>query len=277
MQIEPDKAERGNSRGAAVHPSSQKARRGGVHESHFLHMPRCAALLYDWFMRMKPTQAQTCEVAQRLVARIDSGRLLDIGTGHGRLLLEVHRLNPRLELFGLDISPAMIEVARQNLKGISVELRPGRAEHTGYAGDFFDLVTCTGSLYLWDYPEEGMEEIFRILKPGRSAYLFEVYKDVDRIAFRSALRTRLRELDPVRRLLGLCALNKALRLAYRADEYAGMVKNASFAHSFAIEKIQLASVPMWLQITLAKESRSSRRSVIGRVEENGDAAQNRKR
>ena len=99
-----------------------------------------------------------------------------------------------------------------------------------------------------------MEEIFRILKPGCSSYLFEVYKDVDPIAFSDALRAHLRELDPVRRLLGPYALGKALRLAYRTDEYAGMIKNTSFVHGFAIERMELASVPMWLQITLTKKS-----------------------
>ena len=230
----------------------QKARRPGISETHFLHMPHCPAWLYDWFMRMKPTATQTQDVAQDMVSRIGCGRLLDIGTGHGRLLFEIHRLNPTLELFGLDISPAMIAVAKKNLKDISSDLRQGRSEHTDYPDDVFDLVTCTGSLYLWDYPEEGLEEIFRILKPGRSAYLFEVYKDVDPDAFQSALRAHLRELDPIRRLLGPYALRKALRIAYRMDEYVAMIKSTSFVYSFTIEKIQLASVPMWLRIVLTK-------------------------
>jgi ubiquinone/menaquinone biosynthesis C-methylase UbiE len=217
-------------------------------------MPRFAARFYDWFLSMKPTQAQTHDVACDLATRINQGRLLDIGTGPGRLLLELHRLSPRIELFGLDISPAMIEVARKNLDSISVDLRQGRAEQTGLPADFFDLVTCTGSLYLWDYPEEGLQEIFRILKWGSSAYLFEVYKDVNQEAFRAALRSNLRELDRFRRLIGPFALRKALSIAARTDEYVTMIKDTSFAGSFTVDRVELGALPMWLRITLRKQA-----------------------
>jgi ubiquinone/menaquinone biosynthesis C-methylase UbiE len=229
-----------------------KLRRKDIREAHFLRMPRFAARLYDWFLLMEPTKAQTRDVARDLATRIEQGRLLDIGAGPGRLLLELHRLNPRIELFGLDISPAMIDVARRNLNGIPVDLRQGRAEQTGLPADFFDLVTCTGSLYLWDYPGEGLEEVFRILKRGCSAYLFEVYKDVNKEAFRTALQSRLRELDVFRRLIGPFALRKALSIAARTDEYVAMIKNTSFAESFTVDKIELGAVPMWLRIILTK-------------------------
>jgi ubiquinone/menaquinone biosynthesis C-methylase UbiE len=234
--------------------SDTKLRRKDVREGHFLRMPRFAARLYDWFMSMRPTQAQTRDVACDLATRISQGRLLDIGTGPGRLLLELHRMNPCIELFGLDISPAMIDVARRNLSGIPVNLRQGRAEQTGLPADFFDLVTCTGSLYLWDYPEEGLEEIFRILKPGCPAYLFEVYKDIDEAAFRTAVRNHLRELDVFRRLIGPFALRKAISIAARTDEYVAMIKNTRFAQSFTVDKIELGKVPMWLRIALTKRT-----------------------
>lgn len=234
--------------------SSSSLRSKDVREGHFLRMPRFAARLYNWFLSMKPTQAQTRDVACDLATRIKQGRLLDIGTGPGRLLLEVHRLNPRVELFGLDISPAMIDVARRNLSGIPVNLQQGRAEQTGFPADFFDLVTCTGSLYLWDYAEEGLEEIFRILRRGSSAYLFEVYKDVNKEAFGDALRSRLRELDTFRRLIGPFALRKALSIAARVDEYVTMIENTSFAKSYAVDKIELGGLPMWLRMTLNKQT-----------------------
>lgn len=231
---------------------ASKPRRKNIREAHFLRMPRLAARLYDWFLSMKPTQAQTRDVARYLAARIEQGRLLDIGTGPGRLLLELHRLNPRIELFGLDISPAMLDVARRNLAGVPALLRQGKAEQTGLQENFFELVTCTGSLYLWDDPEAGLEEIFRILKQGCSAYLFEVYKDVNKEAFRTALRKHLRELDMLRRFLGPFALRKALSIAARKDEYIAYVKNTSFAGSFTVDQVELGAVPMWLRITLMK-------------------------
>lgn len=212
-------------------------------------MPRFAARLYDWFLLMEPTKAQTRDVARDLATKIEQGRLLDIGAGQedcsSNLIVSTRALS-----FSVDISPAMIETAKRNLNGIPVDLRQGRAEQTGLPADFFDLVTCTGSLYLWDYPEEGLEEVFGILKRGCSAYLFEVYKDVNKEAFRTVLRSRLRELDVFRRLIGPFALRKALSIAARTDEYVAMIKNTS--ESFTVGKVELGAVPMWLRITLTK-------------------------
>jgi ubiquinone/menaquinone biosynthesis C-methylase UbiE len=226
-----------------------------LHEERFLKMPYVGAWLYDRFMRMEPTRAQTREVAEDLCRRVTSGRLLDIGTGHGRLLLEVHRRNPGMELFGMDISAAMIAVARKNLAGVGADLRQGRAEDTRYPHDFFSAVTCTGSLYIWDAPEKGLEEIFRILQPGASAYLFEVYKDLDEAEFQSALRNHLRRLDPLRRLIGPYLLRTAVNATYTTAEFAEIIEATSFAGSYTLEKIQLAGMPMWVRITLRKSTR----------------------
>ncbi len=39
-----------------------------------------------------------------------------------------------------------------------------------------------------------------------------------------------------------------------ADESAAMTEKTSFARSFKIEKITLGSLPMWLRITLTKNT-----------------------
>ena len=76
--------------------------------------------------------------------------------------------------------------------------------------NFFTAITSVGSFYLWDYPEESLEEIFRILKKGKSAYLFEVYKDINETEYRNALRINLQQLNWVRRLFGPLALRKSI-------------------------------------------------------------------
>jgi SAM-dependent methyltransferase len=221
-------------------------------ESHFVRLPRFGAWLYDRFLTVEPIQSRIAEVARDLVSRTESGKLLDAGTGPGRLLMEINRLNPGLELFGLDISASMIKVARNNLQNIRADLRVGSIRHTDYESDFFATVTGVGSFYLWDYPEESLEEISRILKKGKSAYLFEVYKDIDETEYRNALRENLRQLDWVRRLVGPVALRKSLKMSYRTEEFVRIIERTSFAGSYTIEKIELSGLPMWARITLKK-------------------------
>jgi ubiquinone/menaquinone biosynthesis C-methylase UbiE len=144
-------------------------------QQSFVTLPSFAARLYNSLTQTRAIERQHREIAADLVSRIEHGRMLDIGTGPGQLLFEVHQLNPDVELFGIDISEAMVQFAREKLTGITVNIQCGDIRHTNYVNDFFDLVTCTGSFYLWDNPEECLEEIFRIMKKDRSAYLYETY------------------------------------------------------------------------------------------------------
>ena len=76
---------------------------GGRGENSFAHLPRFGAKLYDDFMKTKIIELRTKEIAEDLVSRITSGRMLVVGTSPRRLVQEIHNLSPNLELFGLDI------------------------------------------------------------------------------------------------------------------------------------------------------------------------------
>jgi ubiquinone/menaquinone biosynthesis C-methylase UbiE len=221
-------------------------------ERYFVGLPRFGAWLYDRFLNVEPIQGRIVEIAQDLVSRMGSGTLLDVGTGPGRLLIEINRLNPNSKLFGLDISDSMIKVARNNLQNIRADLRVGSIRHSGYESDFFTAVVSVGSFYLWDYPEESLEEIFRILKTGKSAYLFEVYNDINETEYRNALRKNLRQLNWVRRLVGPFALRKSLKMSYRTEDFVRIIEKTSFGRNYTIEKIELSGLPMWARITLKK-------------------------
>lgn len=221
-------------------------------QESFVKFPRVAARLYNSLTQTSAIERQHREIARDLVSGIEHGRLLDIGTGPGKLLLEIHQLNPGLKLFGLDISEAMVQLARKNLTGIDVNIECGDIRCTDYADDFFDRVTCTGSFYLWDNPEACLEELFRILKKGRSAFLYETYQDFDDQQVRAALQRNLQGENLIRRLITPTFLMKQLRMTYRTDEIADIIKRTRFAASYTITQISLGGLPAWLRIQLTK-------------------------
>ena len=222
-------------------------------ETTFVRFPRVAAALYGALSRTQSLQRQAHEIAAFLVGDIGGGRVLDVGTGPGRLLVAIHQLNPALELYGLDISHSMIALARENLADVPVNLRVGSIARTDYQSDFFDLVTCTGSFYLWDDPKQGLEEIHRILKPGRRAYLFETRRDHDKSEFRQALRTNLRQEGLLMKLVGPLLLGKAFESGYRTDEMEAVLRDTSFASAHQIEHVTVAGLPVWMRIQLARQ------------------------
>lgn len=97
--------------------------------------------------------------------RFDS--LLDLGTGTGRML-EV--LAPRaVRAVGLDVSPAMLNVARVNLDAANlrqVQLRQGDAYAIPPDLAGFDLVLLHQVLHYLDDPARAIREAARALKPG---------------------------------------------------------------------------------------------------------------
>lgn len=223
-------------------------------QDSFVNMPSFAVKLYNSLTQTKAIERQHRDIAGCLVSKIEHGRLLDIGTGPGRLLFEVRRLNPNIELFGLDISRSMVQLARKNLTDISIDIRQGDIRNTEYNDDFFDLVTCTGSFYLWDDPKECLEEIFRIMKANQSAYLFETYQDFNEREVQEALKINLKGEGLARRLITPVFLMKQLRMTYRTSEITDIVMDTRFANSHIIEKITVGGLPIWLQIKLTKVS-----------------------
>ncbi len=225
-----------------------------IGDDRFRRLPRFAARLYDRIVQIRPVQLQFTQVARDLCSRLSEGLLLDVGTGPGRLLREIHRINRDIELFGLDISSSMILIAERNLSGIPVDLRQENISRTSYPSNYFDLVTCTGSLYLWDEPEEGIEEIYRILKPDRAAYLYEPYRDVDAEKFSDAFRANLQQVNLLLRAIGPSLMRRVIKTARRVDEYGELIRRTSFANSHRIDRVVLGNLPMWLRIELRKVS-----------------------
>lgn len=224
-------------------------------EYGYVNFPPLAARFYDAFMLGKATQEQVRRIAEDLAASASGGRLLDIGTGPGRMLGHLHELRPDMELYGLDISKSMIDIARKNLSHFSPDLRVGTIRKTNYEDDNFDMVTCTGSMYVWQEPVSCLNEIERILKPGGRAILIETYKDFDKIALLRALGVMMRNQAFVRGLLTPLMLGQQLRMTYRFHEYERIARASKFKDAVELRKMSVARLPVWVRIELRKREK----------------------
>jgi ubiquinone/menaquinone biosynthesis C-methylase UbiE len=221
-------------------------------QRYFPRLPFLAAKLYDRGSRFRPIRAMYATVARDLVSMMKRGRLLDVGTGPGRLLAEVAKLNLEIELFGIDISKAMIRLAARNLSTVRAEVSVGDIRETEFPDEYFDLVTCTGSLYLWDEPIECLNEVHRLLKEGASAYLYESHREYDAAELRKGLKANLAGANPLLRLMGPRILKWQLAMTYTPDEVRCIVESSRFGSSYMMQEVTLARLPVWLRIELLK-------------------------
>jgi SAM-dependent methyltransferase len=89
-------------------------------------------------------------------------RLLDVATGPGSLAAEALRSGARP--IGVDLSPGMIELARNSYPGI--DFRVAEVERLPFADRSFDAVVCNFGLGHFPQPESSVAECVRTLKQG---------------------------------------------------------------------------------------------------------------
>ncbi len=105
-----------------------------------------------------------------------TGTLLDLGCGTGYLTGQLCRRLPRARVYGLDIAPGMIEVARENFSAAQSALKflpcfiEGDIEKLPFAGDSVSLVVSNAALQ-WTDLQKSLSEIQRVLEPGGVAAL----------------------------------------------------------------------------------------------------------
>jgi len=126
-----------------------------------------AVIQYDKGARYYMAPEYWYFVRKILKRGIRRGRVLDIGTGSGRLAMELARAkNTDFHITGLDISKDMLELAKQNITraGLSdrIELVEGNADSLPFLDGSFDLVISYASLHHWVNPETVFAEVQRV-------------------------------------------------------------------------------------------------------------------
>jgi len=102
------------------------------------------------------------------------GRVLDLCTGTGDVLLDLHRRIPGVTGVGLDFSAGMLALAGPKLKGLPFELVQGDALATKLRPASFDACSMAfGLRNLVDVPR-GIAEMRRVLKPGGRMLVLEL-------------------------------------------------------------------------------------------------------
>ena len=141
-------------------------------------IPWPGSVLYNAISSTVIFQRHYQMVAEDILNYCTRGTLLDIGTGPARLLLTLHNKSPQLRLVGIDSSPAMVAKAKENISGVqSIEIKEGNADKIPYPDNYFDIVISTASMHHWKHPTEGLNEAYRVLKPGGFVLVYDLVSD----------------------------------------------------------------------------------------------------
>ncbi|HKQ85317.1 MAG TPA: methyltransferase domain-containing protein, partial [Candidatus Acidoferrales bacterium] len=131
--------------------------------------------------------------AQLLLKGRERGRVLDIGTGPGQIVIKLGYRLTRWKFVGIDRSAAMIDKALESLATAGelagrVVFRVADGNALDFHDESFEMVVCNSVLHHIPDPQKLFSEVARVVKPGgaillrdlrrpsRPGYAFHVWK-----------------------------------------------------------------------------------------------------
>lgn len=186
------------------------------------------------------------KVEDVLDAGIQQGTALEMGCGPGYLGLEwVTQVGGGVRLVGLDISPAMLGVARGNAESYGVSERCtydlGSVLDLPYDDDTFDHAFSASSLHEWVDPALALTEMLRVVKPGGHYCISDLRRDIDRTTFQFMKANIAVDMRP--------GFRTSIRAAYVKPEVEQLIEQAGLTGATAHE------VQMGIVIRGTKEGR----------------------
>ncbi|MCX8117382.1 MAG: class I SAM-dependent methyltransferase [Desulfobacterota bacterium] len=125
-------------------------------------------------------------VLSRIKAKgLQRGLALDVGTGPGIFPIFLARALPEIRFQAIDLSPVMVDIARENAKEAGLADRIDFQVGTAYAlpceDRSLDLLLCINTLHHLEEPVAFFDEAARALKPEGSFVIVDFHRDASPI------------------------------------------------------------------------------------------------
>jgi ubiquinone/menaquinone biosynthesis C-methylase UbiE len=173
------------------------------------------------------------------------GDMLEVAPGPGYLAIEMAKGGAH-RVTGLDVSRTMVELGQGNAAeaGVQVDFRQGNASAMPFADESFDLLACSAAFKNFAQPHRALAEMHRVLRPGGTALVLDLRKDVPMSEIRRYFRAI--GLSTINRWMTLAAFRfMLLKRAYTRGQLERMLADIPF-RSKQIRLVDIG-IELWLQ------------------------------
>jgi ubiquinone/menaquinone biosynthesis C-methylase UbiE len=133
-----------------------------------------------WYDRTtRKDMPEVRQLAARIAAMVPAaGSVLEVAPGPGFLSIELAKRG--LQVRAVDISKTFVEIARKNAaaEGAKARFQLGNAAALPVDDASVDFVVCRAAFKNFSEPVKAMAEMRRVLRPGGTALLIDMRRDV---------------------------------------------------------------------------------------------------
>jgi ubiquinone/menaquinone biosynthesis C-methylase UbiE len=173
------------------------------------------------------------------------GDMLEVAPGPGFVAIEMAK-GGAYRVTGLDVSRTMVELARRNAAeaGVDVAFRHGNVSAMPFADNSFDLLACSAAFKNFSEPHRALEEMYRVLRPGGTAVVLDLRRDVPMSEIRKYFGSI--GLSTVERWITVATFRfMLLKRAYAPAQFEAMLADIPF-QSKEVRLVDIG-VELWLQ------------------------------
>jgi ubiquinone/menaquinone biosynthesis C-methylase UbiE len=187
------------------------------------------------------------EHAQEVAKSINpNDKVLEIAPGPGYSAIELAKLG-NYQITGVDISKTLVEIARYNASTAEKEIdfTQGGVANMSFADSTFDHIYCRAAFKNFALPVEALNEMYRVLKPGKKAVITDLRKDISnrmisdyvqdmKLGFFNTIITRM----IFKRML--------VKRAYTRQELESLIGQSAFDDKYEIVE-KSTEIELWLE------------------------------
>ncbi len=111
-----------------------------------------------------------------LINPLDDDKIIDVGSGSGDLVLEIHKINLNSKIDIIDLNREMLNEGKKRIKNGNVRFFRQNAENLKFNNNYYDKYIISFCLRNITNINKSFEEAYRILKPGGQYFCLEFSK-----------------------------------------------------------------------------------------------------
>ncbi len=174
----------------------------------------------------------------------NEGALVDIGCGPGDLAYLIARKYPDIKVIGIDLSEPVIALAkRKKLANLTFQVMDG--QNMAFGDNYIEHIVSSISFHHWHDKLKGLNEMYRVLKQGGYAWIYDFCSDVSD----NDINLSLKSFFGIR--LPKKIIRKNLQLhGFSMEEYNGHIKDLIAQSPF--KEVSFKQLKAYMRIEIRK-------------------------